>query len=145
MKRLLSAILVAVCLAVVPLLASAQATKPDATIDIAGNSVAAGIGYTQTDGTVHYQGKSYPVRLEGLSLGEVGAQKISATGEVYNLSRLDDLNGNYAAASAGAALGGGGVETTMRNQNGVEIRLHGKAEGVDLKLSVDGFSLTLAK
>jgi len=145
MQRLVPAILIGICLANAPLLASAEGKSPDATIDVSGSSVAAGIGFTQTKGTVHFQGKSYPVRLEGLSVAEVGAQKISATGEVYNLSRLEDLNGTYSAVSAGAALGSGAQETTMQNQNGVEINLHGTVEGVNLKLSVDGFTITLAK
>ena len=143
MKRAIQAILVAACLTVTPLIA--QATTPDATIDVKGTSVAAGVGFTQTDGTVHFQGKAYPVRLEGLSVGELGAQKISATGEVFNLRRIEDLDGNYAAVSAGAAIGSGTQDTTMRNQKGVEIKLHGTAEGVNLKLSVDGLLLTVAK
>lgn len=143
MKRVVQAILVAACLATAPLIA--QATTPDATIDVKGTSVAAGVGFTRSDGTVHFKGRSYPVRLEGLSVGELGAQKISASGEIFNLRRIEDLSGTFAAVSAGAAMGSGAQDTTMRNQNGVEIKLHGTAEGVNLKFSVDGLSLTLAK
>ena len=145
MKRLVPAILIGICLANAPLLANAEGKTPDATIDVSGSSVAAGIGFTQTKGTVHFQGKSYPVRLEGVGVAELGAQKISATGEVYNLSRLDDLNGTYSAVSAGGALGSGTQETAMQNEKGVEIKLHGTVEGVNLKLSVDGITVTLAK
>ena len=63
----------------------------------------------------------------------------------YNLNRLQDIGGNYAAASAGAALVDGRTETTMKNQNGVVIRLHAKTNGVDLRLAVDGVSLKLAQ
>ena len=83
--------------------------------------------------------------MHGLSLAQAGASNIEATGEVYHLSRLQDVSGSYAAASTGAALVDGHTETTMKNQNGVVIRLHTKTEGVDLRLSVDGVSLKLAQ
>jgi hypothetical protein len=64
---------------------------------------------------------------------------------VYNLRKLDDLNGNYVAVSAGAALGGGSDGTAMQNQNGVMVKLRATTQGADLNLSIDGFALKLAK
>ena len=128
-----------------PLIVNAETTKPDATIEISGKTIAVGVGFTEAKGTLRYQGRSYPVQMQGLSLAQAGASKIEATGEVYNLNRLQDISGNYAAASAGAAVVDGHTETTMKNQNGVMIKLHAKTEGVDLRLSVDGVSLKLAQ
>jgi len=144
MNRILSTIVISVSLAVAPLLAHAAGT-PDATIDISGDKTAVGIGYTQMRGTLHFKGGSYPVQVKGLSFGEVGAAKITATGQVYHLARLDDLNGNYTAVSAGVAVGGGGEGTTMENQNGVVINLRGTTQGVDVNVSIDGFSLKLGQ
>jgi hypothetical protein len=55
-------------------LALAQAKKPDATLTLSEGSVAVGIGFTWGKGTLNYQGKSYPVKVDGLSVGELGVQ-----------------------------------------------------------------------
>jgi len=145
MKRLLSSVLVAATLVTAPLLATAADSRPDATIDISGNTVAVGVGYSKAHGTLHFDGKSYPVQLEGLSVGSVGAATITASGDVYHLAKLADFDGNYTAVSAGATLGGGGAATTMQNQNGVVIELRSTTEGAQLNLSVDGLALKVTK
>jgi hypothetical protein len=144
MNRILSAIVAFTALALAPLLSSAAAT-PDATLDLSGSRVAVGVGMVQASGTLHFRGQSYPVHVQGLTVGEVGGGTITATGDVYNLSKLNDLDGNYVAASAGAALGGGGGGTVMQNQNGVVIKLRGTTQGADVRLSIDVFALTLAR
>ena len=52
--------------------AVAQSSKPDATLNLSGGSVAAGIGYSWGNGTLSYNGKTYPVKIEGLSWGRWG-------------------------------------------------------------------------
>lgn len=70
---------------------------------------------------------------------------MTATGEVFNLKQVQDINGNYTAATAGATLAGGGTETTMKNQNGVVIKMHATNAGVDLRLSIDGVSVKVSQ
>ena len=144
MNRIFSAIVVFVTFAFAPLLSNAAVT-PDATLDLSGSRGAVGVGFVQASGTLHFQGQDYPVQVQGLTVGEVGGATITATGEVYNLSNLNDLDGNYVAASAGAALGDGGGGTAMQNQNGVVIKLRGTTQGADVNLSFDGFALNLAR
>jgi hypothetical protein len=144
MNRILSAIVVFATFAFAPLLSNAADT-PDATLDISGSRVAVGVGIVQASGTLHFQGQNYAVHAHGLTVGEVGGGTITATGEVYNLSNLNDLNGNYVAVSAGAALGGGSDGATAQNQNGVVIKLRGTTQGADVNLSFDGFALNLAR
>jgi hypothetical protein len=122
-----------------------QKTGADATVSFEGGSVAAGIGYSWGKGTLHYKGKSYPLKVDGLSVGDVGITKMNATGNVYHLKKLEDFPGTYAAASAGAAAGAGGGATAMENQNGVEIRATATSRGVKLKLGTDGVKIDLAK
>jgi hypothetical protein len=145
MNRILLPVIVSVSIASAPLLVAAADTKPDATMEISGKTVAAGVGYTQGSGTLHYGDRSLPLLLEGLSAGSVGAASITASGDVYHLARLEDLDGNYTAISAGAALGGGGAATAMQNQKGVVIELHSTTEGVHANVSVDGFTLKLVR
>src|SRR5215472_16563941 len=94
-------------------------SKPDATIRFSGGSVAAGIGYSWGSGTLHFKGKDYPLEVSGLSVGEVGAAKVEASGAVFNLHRVEDINGTFTSVHAGAAIAGGGSAAAMRNQNGV--------------------------
>ena len=127
MKRFASIALFAVSVLATPLLASAAGDKPDATISLSGKTIAVGVGYSDAKGTLQYDGKSYPVALEGLSVVSVVASTFTATGEVYHLAKVEDQNGNYAAASAGAVLAGGATVTTLKNQNGVVINLRSRS------------------
>src|SRR5262245_48450521 len=97
--------------------------KPDGTIELLTGSVAAGVGYTWGHGVLTYRGERYPISIEGLSVGDVGISKASASGEVYHLKKLGDFAGTYTAASAGANVGGGASATAMQTQNGVLIKL----------------------
>jgi hypothetical protein len=144
MNRIVSAIALFVTFAFAPLASSATGT-PDATLDLSGSRGAVGVGVVQARGTLHFQGRDYPVQVQGLTVGEVGGATITASGEVFNLSSINDLDGNYVAVSAGAALGGGGGGTAMQNQNGVVIKLRGTTQGADVRLSIDVFALKLAR
>jgi hypothetical protein len=64
---------------------------------------------------------------------------------VYNLKKLEDFNGIYSAAAAGATVGGGGSATAMKNENGVEITLLATTKGINVKLAGQGVKLTLTK
>ena len=117
--------------------------KPDATIRLSAGSVAAGIGFSWGSGVLRYKGKNYPFTVDGVSVGDIGVTKAEASGSVYHLKTLEDFNGNYTAASAGATLGGGGSASAMQNQNGVKINLVSTTRGLKLKLAVDGVKIQL--
>jgi len=144
MNRMISAAIAAACIFTAPAMACA-ADEPDATIEFSGGSVAAGIGYTWGKGTLHYQGRSIPVTMKGLSVASVGADSIRASGDVYHLKKLADLDGNYTAASAGATLAGGGGVAAMENQNGVVIKLRSTTQGLEFNLAVEGVAIKLKK
>ena len=124
-------------------LAAAQARKPDATLTLSEGSVAVGIGFSWGKGTLSYQGKTYPFKVEGLSVGEVGMTRASAAGNVFNLKKLADFSGNYTAGAAEGTVGGGAGITAMKNQNGVVIELKSTTQGANLKLAAEGIKLTL--
>jgi len=143
MKRFASITLFALAAIAAPLIVSAADDKPDATISLSGKTVAVGVGFSQASGTLQYRGKSYPVELQGLGAVGIGGSTFTATGDVYHLTKLDDINGDYVAGSAGATVNDGGTETTMKNPNGVVIRLQSTNKGLQFNLSVDGVSLKL--
>jgi hypothetical protein len=117
----------------------------DATISLSAGSAAAGIGVTWGSGTLTYHGKSHHISVEGLDVGSVGASKLNARGSVYHLKSLDDFNGTYAAAEAEATVGGGGAGLTMRNQNGVVVRLGATTRGAKLQMGPSGVKMELKR
>jgi hypothetical protein len=124
---------------------AAKEGKPDATLRLSGKSVAAGIGFSWGKGTLTYKGKDYPISVNGLSLGKVGITGASASGEVYNLKKLKNFDGNYTAAGAGMTVAGGRSAVTMSNQNGVRVRLISSTRGVDVTLGGGGVEMRLKK
>jgi len=117
----------------------------DATLTLSDGSVAAGIGFSWGRGTLTYAGKTYPVKVEGLSVGEVGVTRATAKGDVSNLTKLEDFPGNYVAVGAEATAAGGAGLTVMRNQNGVVVEMKSTTQGASLKLGAEGIRLSLAK
>jgi hypothetical protein len=118
---------------------------PNATIELSGGSIAAGIGVSWGSGTLTYEGKTYPISVTGLSIGEVGATKVEASGDVYNLERLEDFDGNYVAAAVGAAAIAGGSAVAMKNQNGVTVKLVTITQGLKLVVAVAGVNMKIKK
>ena len=125
--------------------AGAQDKKPDGIVELTEGSVAVGIGWSWGKGTLTYKGKQYPVKVDGLSVGEVGVTRASAKGDVFGLKKLDDFNGTYTAGGAGATVGGGAGATIMRNQNGVVIEMKSTTQGASLKLAASGLKLSITK
>lgn len=126
-------------------LAAAQAKKPDATLTLSEGSVAVGIGYSWGKGTLSYKGKTYPVKVSGLAVGEVGVTRASATGDVFDLKKLADFDGTYTAGAAQGTVGGGAGVSAMKNQNGVVIELKSTTQGANLKLAAEGIKLSIDK
>ena len=142
-SRRISASLLAACIFAAPIMAVAAPEFPDASVELSGGAVAAGVGYTWGKGTLQFQGKSYPVKVKGLSMNSFGAESIRASGDVYHLKKVSDFSGNFTAASAGITFGGGVAGAALRNQNGVVIMLHGHTLGLEFNVSVDGVAMDL--
>jgi len=148
-----TAILVAVGLFAVSLVAGtsaiwAQASatgKTTGKVTLASKSVAVGVGVSWGDGVLEYRGKKYPFTVEGLSVVDLGVSKVTARGDVKNLKKLEDFSGNYTAAVAGGAAGGGAGVAALKNENGVEMDLIATTQGVKLALAGAGVSIKLKK
>jgi len=123
--------------------ARAEDKTPDATLALHAGSVAVGVGVSWGGGTLTFKGKDYPISVTGLSVGDVGATSIEATGKVYNLKNLSDFNGNFTAAMAGAAVAGGGSVATMKNQNGVVVDLVATTAGIKFALGGAGVDMKI--
>src|SRR5437763_16057282 len=119
-------------------------SRPDATLRLSTGGFALGVGVNWGSGTLTYRGKDYPVKVKGLSVGRVGATSSSASGEVFNLKRLQDFNGHYnviGAGTRGVTLGAGRTGTILSNQAGVIVRISSTHQGV--AVNVTGFGVDL--
>ena len=143
MKRLTVSVLVLVIALSLSSLAFAQEEKPDATLTLSEGQVGVGIGWSWGDGVLTFKGKTYPFKVGGLSVVDVGITKANAVGKVYHLKKLSDFNGTYTAATAEGTVGGGAGVSTMKNQNGVVIDLVSTTQGVNFKLAGEGVKFTL--
>src|SRR5262245_22313455 len=113
------------------------------TVSIQSKAIAVGVGVSWGDGVLVYRGNRYPFSLDGLSVLDLGVSSVSATGTVTNLKTLQDFNGNFVAAGAGAVVGGGAGVAVLRNQNGVEMSLTSTGQGVRFALSGSGVNVKL--
>jgi hypothetical protein len=111
------------------------------TLEIKG--VGAIFGVSWGHGVLYFRGKRYPLRIEGLSLGDIGFAKISARGKVYNLRRPMDITGTYGALGAGVALAGGVAGLAMQNEQGVVIDISATQQGIKLNLGPQGLTITM--
>ncbi len=122
---------------------SSAANNPDATVELSGGTIAAGVGYVWGHGSLTFQGKKHNFKLSGLSIVDVGAAHLTGSGVVYNLRDLSDFNGTYTAATAGITVAGGGSAAVLRNQHRVVIKLISTTEGLRFNLSANGVAVKL--
>lgn len=134
--------IVAISLSASPLPA-AKPLQPVGTVTMELQGVGAIFGVSWGHGVLHFKGKKYPFRVEGLSVGDVGYAKVSAHGKVYNQKRVMSFAGTYGALGAGVALAGGVAGLTMQNESGVIIDLAATQEGVKLNLGPQGLSIRM--
>ncbi len=89
-------------------------------------------------GTLTYQGKNYPISVGGLGIGGFGISKITANGEVYNLTDLRYFPGAYFQFRKGAVVGTASIGSLwLKNGNGVVLKLDAAREGLALSLGGD--------
>ena len=109
-------------------------------------SVALGVGTTQGNGILNYQGKTYPFSISGLSLVDVGISNFTGAGKVYDLKSPQDLAGTYGASQATFAIAGGASAMSMKNDNGVSIVIlknDGQESGTQLSIGPAGMKVTM--
>jgi hypothetical protein len=120
---------------------SSVVESPDATITISGGVIALGIGYEWAQGTLTYQGRTYPFRVRGMSVMDIGAAKITGTGEVYHLRSLADFEGDYAGSTFGSAVSQGASLALIKNASGVTIRARSVVSGIRFNFSGNGIRI----
>jgi hypothetical protein len=121
----------------------APSAPPAATVSIREWSAAYYGSAAAGKGTLNYQGQRHRFTISGLGAGGMGAQKISATGTVYNLNNLSQFSGTYRGVSRGLTLIEGKMHAKLTNGNGVDMYLAGETEGAASSMGVQAFEVTL--
>jgi lipid-binding SYLF domain-containing protein len=110
------------------------------------NVVKAGfvIGGSAGSGTMNFHGRHYPLVIGGVSYGfTFGASATDFVGAVSNIRSPYDVNGVYAAAGAGAAVGVGGGAIVLTNQNGAVLTLSGFQAGLIVAADLNGLVISV--
>lgn len=125
---------------------ASQASAADGTIELEIYKAGLVVGASGGSGKLKFQGKEYPVRIGGVSLGAtIGASKAELVGEVSNLKDVADIEGVYSSTQAGLAVAGGNKVAQLKNSKGVELKVKGKQIGLELSLDLSGMQLSLKK
>lgn len=101
------------------------------------------VGVGGGSGTLHFKGRTYRLRVDGISAGTIGIAKADLVGTASNLRTAADIAGSYSAVSAGIAFAGGGKGAQLQNAKGVVLDLHGRQVGFELSLSLSGMTIRL--
>jgi len=123
-------------------LAADAAKEPSGKVEIDETQFGLIVGGSTGGGTLTYRGKKHDFKIGGLSLGAaIGAAKVTAVGEVYDLNDLSKFPGTYTKLDANVALGG----VQMKNESGVIMRLDSTTQGLQFNLGVSGVKVTMDK
>lgn len=117
--------------------------RVDATVTIRAQSASVGVGYTWGEGVLTFHGHRYPFTVKGVDVAAVGYSTVVGHGRVYNLHRVSDFTGTYAASTGEATLGNGLSGQVLINGTGVQLRIDNVTKGARLSGSADGIQLTL--
>jgi hypothetical protein len=95
-------------------------------------------------GVLDFDGREYPFRVYGLSLGlTIGASTNRLVGRASYLERLSDFGGVYQAVGGGGALAGGVGGVQLKNDKGVIISLRGAKAGIEFAANLSGINIVL--
>jgi hypothetical protein len=102
------------------------------------------IGGSVGSGTMTFQGRTYRLKVGGLSYGfTFGGSQTNLRGRVSNIFHPRDIEGVYGAGSAGAAIIRGAQAVLLTNQKGAVLELSGSQTGLIVNLDLSGLALTL--
>jgi len=101
------------------------------------------IGVGGGSGTLTFHGKTYPLRVSGVSLGMIGVSSADLVGRARNLRRASAIAGSYTAVRAGLAIAGGASTARMQNANGVVLEVRGTKVGFSASLDLSGLTISM--
>ena len=118
--------------------------KPGATIQLTQWKAGFIVGVGGGGGSMKFKGKSYKLQIAGLRVGAtIGVARADLIGDVFNITKPQDIEGTYTAGQAAIAVAGGVKVWELTNSKGVRMRLRGKQIGLELAIDFGGMSIKL--
>jgi hypothetical protein len=144
--RFFAAALLATSMGVAGPALAQSAKKPSGQVTIDETQFGFIIGGSVGGGELTFKGEKHAFQIGGLSLGaNIGVSKISATGEVFDLTDLAQFPGTYVKLDGNVALGGGVGGMTLKNQNGVIMQLNATTMGLQFNVGASGVDVYFEK
>lgn len=95
-------------------------------------------------GTLYFDGRKYTFGLAAAGIGGIGLSTIDASGDVYNLTRVEQFPGTYGQARYGFAIGNDSAgDLWLQNEQGVILHLKAKRKGLMLTLGGDAVIISM--
>jgi hypothetical protein len=102
------------------------------------------IGGSGGHGTLTFHGRTYRLGVGGLDYGLLfGGSRTVLHGRARHIARASDVEGVYAAAGAGLALGAGVRAIVLTNTKGAVLELEGRQVGLMANADLSGLAITL--
>ncbi len=101
------------------------------------------IGGNTGGGVLHFHGKSYPFKVGGISIGDIGGSKVRGFGTVYNLTSIDQFAGTFTKLDASATLVHGSGALRLKNEHDVVLDLDTTSKGLQLSAGAGGVKISL--
>ena len=133
--------LAAAFLMAAPVLANAQTTGA---VSLRLENFGVLMGTVGGSGVLVFNGKEYPLRIDGIYAMTIGGSRSMLTGTASNLRAAADIEGSYKAVGVGLAYRSvGGRAVRLRSDKGVILKLRGTEVGYDASASVGRVTISL--
>jgi hypothetical protein len=130
-----------VTLATLPILAGTPTAVYAATGSIRIVITRAGFIVGNGNGTLHFEGKRYPLRIGGVNFGPLGATGVDLLGRAYHMRTAGSIHGIYSSVDGRA---GEANAIRLRNWHGVVLELRGR-RGVKPSVDLSGMEISLRR
>src|SRR5262245_52200934 len=102
------------------------------------------IGGQGGSGALRCRGRTYPIRIGGLSYGfMIGASETRFRGTATFNGSPRSVAGVYGAGGVGGAVGRGAQAIVLANQNGAVLALTGYQRGLQINADLSGLAVTM--
>jgi hypothetical protein len=94
-------------------------------------------------GVLRFRGKTYPLRVGGISAGTIGVSQADVVGTARNLRTASDIVGTYSAVGGSLAVAGGGGTARLQNARGVVLEVRSRTVGFEASLNLGGVTISM--
>jgi hypothetical protein len=117
---------------------------PDATLTLREGRLSTAVDYMWGRGLLSFRAGQHNFSVSGAPIVAASVLSVTATGKVYNLSRLADFAGRYQRVGPAALPDAGPDVVLLRNEHGVVLQLRLRASGAAGGAASGGVTIRLS-